>query len=138
MPQHGGDRRPANPAPVSGPGSLSRRTDGGPADSQPIRRLPDAAHGESRDFEAQQAAAPVAQSQRVPVDTSGVVPLTAPSQRPDQPITEGAIEPGGPAAPDEFDIMRLRSWFPALKMVASRPNSSPATRQLVRQLEAYF
>ena len=29
--QHGGKRTPRNPAPVSGPGRLSRRTDGGPA-----------------------------------------------------------------------------------------------------------
>ena len=30
MPEHGGKRTPGNPAPVSGPGQLSQRTDGGP------------------------------------------------------------------------------------------------------------
>ena len=34
MPRHGGYRTPSNPAPVSGPGSLSQRTDGGPRQVQ--------------------------------------------------------------------------------------------------------
>ena len=32
MAQQGGYRQPSNPAPVSGPGALSKRTDGGPID----------------------------------------------------------------------------------------------------------
>lgn len=134
----GGYRQPVNPAPVSGPGALSRRTDGGPADPQPVRRLPNAGYGESAQFEAQQASAPMAGAPRSPVDTSGLVPLNAPTQNPQQDVTAGATVPGAPAQPDEFDIMRLRNWFPALKALASRPDVSPATRQLVRQLEANF
>jgi len=36
----GGYRKPGNPAPVSGPGKLSRRTDGGPGSKQAMREVP--------------------------------------------------------------------------------------------------
>ncbi len=49
MEQQGGYRKPNNPAPVSGPGSLSQRTDGGP--TQPA----------VREVARQAAAAPTAQ-----------------------------------------------------------------------------
>lgn len=44
----GGPRRPTNPAPVSGPGAMSKRTDGGPA--QKLRDLPDAQYGEAATY----------------------------------------------------------------------------------------
>lgn len=131
---HGGYRRPANPAPVSGPAQLSRRTDGGP--SQPVRRLPDAGYGESKEFEEQQAAAPVAAAEPTLVDSSGIVPLDAPTTRPDESVTTGAPSGNEPMAPDEEDIARFRSYLGPLKAIASRPGSSRATRQFVRQLEA--
>ena len=47
----GGYRQPSNPAPVSGPGALSARTDGGAGNSkQPIRRIPGQAYGEQREL----------------------------------------------------------------------------------------
>lgn len=134
---HGGYRQPANPAPVSGPGALSQRTDGGPgSSSQPIRRLPDAGHGESKEFENLQRSAPVAQAEEPRlVDASSVVPLDAPTSRPDEPITAGAVTGFEPMVPDEADTERLRTYLPVLKAIASREGSSQATRQLVRQLE---
>lgn len=134
---HGGYRQPANPAPVSGPGALSRRTDGGPGNArQPIRRLPNAGYGESKAFEEQQAAAPVAQAEEPRlVDASKVVPLDAPTARPDEPVTAGAVTGLEPMLPDEADTQRLRSYLPALRVLASREGSSRSTRQLVRQLE---
>lgn len=44
----GGYQRPSNPAPVSGPGAMSKRTDGGPV--QKLRDLPDAQYGEAATF----------------------------------------------------------------------------------------
>jgi hypothetical protein len=41
----GGYQKPSKPASVSGPGKLSRRTDGGPA--QKLRDIPDAKYGEN-------------------------------------------------------------------------------------------
>lgn len=128
---HGGYREPSNPAPVSGPGALSQRTDG-----QGIRRLPDAAYGESKEFEEIQAGAPVAK--QTSIDTSGIVPMGAPTQYPEQPVTSGVNAGAGDGAPDldEEDLLRLGSYLPVLKFAASQPQATNATRQYVRQLAA--
>lgn len=54
----GGKRTPAKPAAVSGPGALSRRTDGGAG--QPIRLATGQPYGQRADLETQQQAAPLA------------------------------------------------------------------------------
>lgn len=105
---HGGSRTPANPAPVSGPGALSRRTDG----KQPIRVQNDQDYGDRKTAIAAQQAAPlkqqgeappmqVPQGQPAPTPSQGQapapsgVPFGAPTQRPDEPITTGVdIGPG--------------------------------------------
>lgn len=134
---HGGHRTPSNPAPVSGPGALSQRTDGGPADGQAVMRLPDAAYGESAEFEALQQGAPVHQA--APIDLSGLVPMSAPSQYAERPVTDGAVAYGGSDIAeqlDEEDLLRLSNYLPVLKQLASQPYASNATRQMVRQLIA--
>lgn len=90
----GGYRKPANPAPVSGPGALSRRTDGGP--SQPIREMAGGKYGERKETAELQASAPMAnrrQPQPMP-NRPPITPLLAPTERPDEPITTGM--PFGP------------------------------------------
>lgn len=57
----GGRRTPRDPAPVSGPGALARRTDGGPSDrDQPIRVARGGPYGSRQALEGLQAAAPLA------------------------------------------------------------------------------
>lgn len=136
---HGGYREPANPAPVSGPGALSRRTDGGPG--QPVRELPDAAYGEAREFREQQQGAPLAGAEGTPqrgqpIDPSGLTTMAEPSQFPEMPVTAGAVDPSAPQEPSENDILQIRTYFPVMKVLASRDNASQASKQLVRQLEA--
>lgn len=145
----GGYRRPSNPAPVSGPGALSRRTDG----RQPTRQLSDAKYGEQQAFQAAQGAAPMngdlgmsgsGMAGPMGPDLSQIVPFGAPSQRPDEPITAGM--PGGlgagPALPTSAPTItpeqadRLRSYLPVLVLLASQDNADPNTRQFVRQLRA--
>lgn len=145
--QHGGYRRPSSPAPVSGPGAMSKRTDG----RQPVRQLPNAKYGEGAAFEQAQAAAPMSGDLGggMPTggggmgpDLSGIVPMGAESQFPDQPITAGLSggPGGGPMVPNrpspltEDQRARLRSYLPALVILASQPNADANTRQLVRQL----
>lgn len=102
MAQHGGYREPASPAPVSGPGSQSRRTDGGPA--QKLRDLPDAGYGENAVYRDLQQQAPLSQSpgpadaraSRGGATTPPVVPLTAPTQNAAEPVTAGADAGPGP------------------------------------------
>lgn len=103
---HGGVRIPANPAPVSGPGRLSRRTDGG-VGQQTTVPMTGMGYGENADFNDIQSAAPLAAAptapnmrsrNSVPAGQSGAAaaPLFSPTQRPDEPVTAGA--PVGPGA----------------------------------------
>lgn len=137
---HGGYRRPANPAPVSGPGALSQRTDGGPGSSQPVRDLPNAKYGENAAFQSAQQSAPMSGG-GLP-DLSGIVPFGAPTQRPDEPLTAGLpTGPGaGPAVPassmSSDTARKLQSYLPVLVMLASQDDADPATRQFVRQVRA--
>lgn len=88
----GGYRPPASPAPVSGPGALSQRTDGGPSDDkQPIRLAAGGAYGERQEMQQLQQAAPMAETPDGPVlpeYTGGA--LNAPSARPGEPVTHGS------------------------------------------------
>lgn len=86
MPEHGGYRPPANPAPVSGPGALSARTDGVPAG-----QVTGLAYGTNGPLNEMAASAPMAQPGS---GLPSIVPLDAESAFPDEPITAGA--PFGP------------------------------------------
>lgn len=99
----GGYQRPSNPAPVSGPGQLSQRTDGGP--TQPIRPITGLPYGEGQEAIDQQRQAPLPQAATpgAPTGSSGAIaaapepmPLAAGSLMPDQPVTAGADAGPGP------------------------------------------
>ncbi|WP_146605083.1 hypothetical protein [Jiangella anatolica] len=64
--------------------------------------------------------------------------MDAPTQYPERPVTDGVNAGAGNGAPDldEEDLLRLGSYMPVLKFVASLPNATNATRQYVRQLAA--
>ena len=95
---HGGYRQPANPAPVSGPGALSQRTDGGAKDGmQAPTYMPDLGYGKGGENMANQQAAPLAGTP-APTPAPTVVPLTAPTQRPTEPITAGVDFGPGPGS----------------------------------------
>src|SRR6056300_72417 len=101
--QRGGMRRPQNPAPVSGPGRLSQRTDGGPQQVQ--AEMSGMPYGENQEFEAIQASAPMKaspsarsprakQSKATQAGRQATTPLFSATQRPEEPVTSGA--PFGP------------------------------------------
>lgn len=98
----GGYQAPRNPAPASGPGRLSRRTDGGPA--QKIMHPTGLPYGATGQLDAQQHAAPLSQSPSVPTMPVGggqaagpdLVGLGDPSMRPDEPVTAGSPMGAGP------------------------------------------
>lgn len=137
--EHGGYRRPNNPAPVSGPGALSARTDGGPG--QPVRNLADAAYGENKTFTDIQAGAEMAGGGSTPPPPG--TPLTAPTQRPGEPITAGAAVGAGigPEAAGILDdeaatLAQLRPLLRSLETIANLPSSTPQFRTFVRKLRA--
>ena len=154
--KRGGYRKPEKPAPVSGPGKLSKRTDGGP--TQKIRELPGGKYGEGAEFRGLQQSAAMAGRETPgaptpeapagpppqPVET---IPFGAPSQKPDEPVTAGSeMGPGvGPAALglrdpqmqiDQEDAQRLLSYLPVFEYLATLPGSSQAMRSYVRQIKA--
>lgn len=143
----GGYQRPASPAAVSGPGALSGRTDGGPADRQPIRPVPAAAHGDRQQLVALQEAAPMqvggpappalapAPPGMAPGPAPGPVDVFGPSQRPEESVLAGAATDLAPGAPDP-DMLLLAPHLPALEFMASQPGASPSSRQFVRRLRA--
>lgn len=144
--QHGGYRAPNNPAPVSGPGAHSARTDGGPAKMD----LPNAKYGEAQNFDqiqsgasmspASSGAAPAPQPRPLPVG------LGEASQMPDQPVTAGADAGAGPgmdslglpgqSAFTEDVRKRLGPLLPWLIRKADDPQSSQELRDQVRFLIA--
>jgi hypothetical protein len=100
----GGRRTPGQPAPVSGPGRLSKRTDGGPQQTQ--AEMTGMPYGENAEFNTLQGQAPMSAAGQTTARAprprqgrsgggmGGPVPLFSPTQRPDEPITAGA--PFGP------------------------------------------
>ena len=94
--QWGGYRQPSNPAPVSLPGAQSSRTDGGPIDgmTQPPRYMAGLGYGKGGNM-PQQEAAPLAGNTTPVPSLDSLTPLTAPSTRPEEPITHGIDFEGG-------------------------------------------
>jgi len=153
----GGYQRPTNPAPVSGPGSLAQRTDGGPADKQPARYISGLPYGQGNEMMATQKAAPMAASSSpapAPQVAGGnmtaaepmpIVPLGAPTTNPNEPVTSGVDAGMGPGmaslglgsqdvAADSNFKTSLAAYMPVLMQVAARSNTSPETRNVIRQL----
>lgn len=145
----GGYRQPNNPAPVSGPGALSRRTDGGgPGNQQPVRVPTGGAYGDATQLQKLQQSAPLAASpggdaaQAAGPSLPPGVDFGAPTQMPDVPVTDGAaLGPGaGPEAlgltpQRDEDMQRLIGYLPVLEHMANQPGSSKAARNLVRSLK---
>ncbi len=117
----GGYQRPANPAPVSGPGALSKRTDGGP--TQGAKYMPGMAYGENT--MSQQTAAPMA-GRAEPAPMEMPTPLMAGTMRPNEPITNG-IDSGPGAGSDALNLPTQETTLAAtLRKIAQYDNSGEA------------
>lgn len=148
----GGYRQPSNPAPVSGPGSLSQRTDGGgPGNQQPVRVPTGGSYGDATQLMKLQQAAPLAATPGG--DAAAGAPMAglalppgvdfgAETQQPDTPVTDGAdMGPGagmealGLTPQSDEDMQRLIQYLPVLEHMANQVGSSKAARNLVRSLK---
>jgi len=110
----GGYRKPGNPAPVSGPGQLSRRTDGGPGSKQAMQQMTGGKYGENKALMEQQQGASLAGSPtpnpKVTLSSAAtakpaVTGLFAPTTRPEEPVTAGM--PFGPGANETNGVANL-------------------------------
>jgi hypothetical protein len=119
--EQGGYRKPENPAPVSGPGALSQRTDGGP--TQPAKYISGLPYGEGQATYDQQTAAPMASgaNPQPTLQMSEPTPLMAPTSRPEEPLTTGIDI--GPGAGSEI--------------MNDRPNQTYTLTQTLQQLIKY-
>jgi hypothetical protein len=141
----GGYRKPSNPAPVSGPGAMSKRTDG----KQGARYVSGLPYGEGQDFYDLQTSAPMAgggttaqapQGSGASGNVSPVVPFNAPTQYPNEPVTAGADIGAGPGmsalpptqTPDQ--LRTLRAALPILLKFADDPSVSDTTRTAIQYL----
>lgn len=114
----GGRQVPRRPAAVSGPGALSRRTDGGPgSDTQPIRVPTGGDYGDAKRLEAQQKGAPLPDNTPSPPSPSGAGSrlsatgptggdVFGPTQRPGESPLAG-VPLGGQTPTDPDTIIRL-------------------------------
>jgi hypothetical protein len=91
----GGYQQPSNPAPVSGPGALSKRTDGGAVDgmTQPTQQYTGFDYGTNGEVNRQQGAADLFGGYPEP---SFNLDLNAPTAFLDEPMSAGANYGEGP------------------------------------------
>lgn len=148
--RRGGYQKPRNPAPVSGPGPLSQRTDGGPGGKQPVRTPTGMGYGEAGALAEAQRAAPLPQSPGgaegadVPTpDLAELLGFGEATQEPGTPVTAGADGGAGPGlealglTPQrDVDMERLVTWIPVLERMANVPGASKATRNFVRFIKS--
>lgn len=99
--QQGGYQAPNNPAPVSGPSGLSKRTDGGP--TQGAKYISGLQYGQGGETYSNQVAAPMAGNTMgsAAMGDSGLVQMEMPTElmakstRPNEPVENGIdIGPG--------------------------------------------
>lgn len=143
---HGGHRTPANPAPVSGPGALSQRTDGGPTQAPMLAT--GGPYGSRQDMEAIQTGAPMqggggGNTAPAGPTAADMIPMDAGTQNPGEPVTAGAaLGPGlGPEAAgiqsdDSATLDQLAPLVRSLETLANLPSATPQTRAFVRALKA--
>jgi hypothetical protein len=139
---HGGERTPANPAPVSGPGALSQRTDGGPT-SQPPMVASGGAYGDRKAMEGIQSGAPLQGGGGQPPSPQDLIPFGAPTQNPGEPVTAGAaLGPGvgpqaaGIASTSDATLDQLAPLVRGFETAANLPSATPEFRDFVAGLKA--
>lgn len=143
----GGYRKPAKPAPVSGPGAHSARTDGGVTKMA----LPNAEYGEAADFEQIQSGAAMNREggglSAPPANPQPrqVTPLSAPSEWGDVPVTDGIDSGDGRGSnalnlplgtEGQQDARFFAQIMPVLIDIASRDDISPSFKRAIRRLMA--
>ena len=148
MAENRGGYRPT--APQNNPANVSATGGNGQSGTQAAKYYSGLGYGQGQATMQQQKAAPMAGNVTAPLmnpidSMPQVTPITAPTEQPDVPVTDGAaLGPGAgtealmlPTSTDtDSDKQRLLSYLPALEVAAQSPNSSQAFRNYVRILRA--
>jgi hypothetical protein len=130
----GGYQPPSNPAPVSGPGALSQRTD-----VQAPMTMPDAQYGEAAEFDALQGGAPMMSEPGLPFGS-----LFDSTQRPNEPVTAGAPSGEGPGMEalgireqSLAEMKEINRYLPVMERMAGRVDAPRSFRALVDFVKNY-
>lgn len=129
----------------SGPGKFAKRTD-----RQGAKQLPNAAYGEQKQFQDQQAGAPMARAKKAPAAMgnlmANIIPLNAPSRRPQEPVTAGVDAGPGPGreilglkSPIDSqveDLSKLAKYMPLLIQFADSSQSSGTMKAFIKYLRS--
>jgi hypothetical protein len=127
---------------VSGPGKYAKRLD----------RMPSNSYGDTKDTAEIASGAPLARTPdvrpapasqvRTAAQSAPVTSMFAPTERPQEPVTQGIDIGAGMGSealamrqPDDTNFRAtITSYKPVLNYIADQPNTSPETRQAIRQL----
>lgn len=130
-----------NPAAVPMPGPMSNRSDLPPA--QGAKKLPNAAYGEQKQFQADQQAAPMAKAGN-PLE--GIVPLNAETRRPDEFVTAGVDAGPGPgreilglnsAVDNQIkDLSMMAKYMPLMQAYADSDQSSGTMKAFIKYIRS--
>ena len=130
----------------SGPGKFAKRTD-----RQGAKQLPNAEYGEQQQFQDIQAAAPMARTAQGAAPSmgnlmAGVIPLNAPTRRPNEPVTAGVDAGPGPGREilglkspidsEVEDLSKLAKYMPMLIQYADSPQSSGTMKAFIKYLRS--
>lgn len=141
--QGSGGFRPS--APQNSPMNISATGGNGQSGTQAAKYIPGMAYGQGQETMNQQKSAPMAAQPKPGAVMGEVTPLTAPTMRPDEPITAGAAAGMGPGTEAlnlpptmqqdmDPDMNMIRAYFPILEYWASQPGTSQATKDYVQFL----
>ena len=127
---------------VSGPGKYAKRLD----------RMPSNSYGDTTETAQLASGAPLARTPDVrpapaskiktAAQSAPVTPMFAPTERPQEPVTSGVDVGAGMGSealamrqPDDTNFRaNITSYKPVLNYISDLPNTSPETRQAIRQL----
>lgn len=127
---------------VSGPGKFAKRTD---------LQVESTGYGDKVAYDANKSAAPLATAPKsplfsqAPIVAGGQQPVTGmyePTARPNEPITHGVDAGAGAGSealmmrkPDDTNFRAaMTAYLPVLNFVSDQPNTSPETRDVIRQI----
>jgi hypothetical protein len=139
-------------APQNNPANVSATGGNGQSGTQGARYIPGMGYGQGKETLEQQKSAPM-QGNPAPIRPARMssmagpeaVPLTAPTQNPDELITTGADVGAGPGSdilnlPKEPtynpDIDMIRTYLPAMEFWAAQPGTPQSTKDYVAYLRS--
>lgn len=140
----------AHGGPQYSPMNVSATGGNGQSGTQAAKYIPGMAYGQGQETMNQQKSAPMAAQPKpsaagVSASMLGeIVPLTAPTMRPDEPATAGAAAGKGPGMEalnlpkqetgDDPDIDLIRAYYPAMQYWANQVGTPQTTKDYIRYL----